>query len=213
MGKENPQLVDPQDIFKNNPEILAIINPFIERRQKINLEFLPEDTFISRLPDLNRISQEYLSSLDLFRTSPEETNYQVLDRIHDSLCFYHGRLPIEEKISHQEARRFIHSLYPEKFGQWTAVWALGFKYLSLKYLSEMEEFFKKPNIFDIRLTFYEYGVKPIDSKDGPEENFYLHLPIEENGKKFFGCLLPGEIGISHYHRIEEKCLQGVAFKR
>lgn len=208
MGKENSQLVDPQDIFKNNPEILAIINPFIERRQKINLEFLPEGTFISRLPDLNRISQEYLSSLDLFRTSPKETNSQVLDRIRDSLYFYHGRLPIEEKISYQEARRFIHSLYPEKFGQWTAVWAL-----SLKYLSGMKEFFKKPNIFDIRLTFYEYGVKPIDSKDGPEENFYLHLPIGENGKKFFGCWLPGEMGISHYHRIEEKCLQRVAFKR
>jgi len=213
MGKENSQLVDPQDIFKNNPEILAIINPFIERRQKINLEFLPEGTFISRLPDLYRISQEYLSSLDLFRTSPKETNSQVLDRIHASLGFYHDRLPIEEKVSYQEARRFIHSLYREKFGQWTAVWALGFKYLSLKYLSEMEEFFKKPNIFDIRLTFYEYGVKPVDFKNGQEENFYLHLPIEENGKKFFGCWLPNEAGILHYHKAEENCLQRVAFKR
>jgi len=207
MGKENQS-----ENFTNNPEISAIINPFIERRQKINgLIFLPEDTFISRLPELNKTSQKYLSSLNSFRTLAGETYFQVLDRVYDYLCFYQYKLPLDEKISYQEARRFLHSLYPENFGRWAAIRAFGYQYLSK--IFEGEEFFKNPNIFDIKLEFYEHGVKPVDFKNGQEENFYLHLPIEENGKKFFGCWSPGETRILHYHKAEENCLQGVAFKR
>jgi len=209
MGKENHQPIDFQDIFKNNPKILASGIPLVERGQKINdLKFSPEATFNPLLPVFNEISHKYLSSLDLFRISPGETNSEVLDRIRGYLDFYQHLLPLDEKMPYQAARRYLHSLYLEKFGQWTAIWALG-----CRYFSETPELLNKPNLFDIKLEFYEHGIKPVDFKNGQKENFYLHLPIEENGKKFFGCWPPSETGILHYHKAEENCLQRVAFKR
>lgn len=154
MRKENPQFSGLIDEFLSiTPKdteyykVCQIALPLIEKSIGINGPriYSPQEAH-KLIPQFNK----------MFKTF--RWNQEYLDGIFDEIAHYRK---IYQKngipLSFQTARRYLHQIYPDNFGQWPAVWALELGCFNHKNSGLGGLFDNNP--FYQALSFYEKGVK------------------------------------------------------
>ena len=78
-------------------------------------------------------------------------------------------------------------------------------YMELELVSDQKEFSNNPFIHQFKL--YQMGLKPtINYREGKQDLGYtIDIPLEVDGRRLFGCYLPGDGEVIHTHKWESYC--------